>query len=108
MNEFTKEQLSHVCAFLAQVRERARIEREEAVTATNAWLKGLRAWNWYPISEANIHTAIWWYQYRHAPGSKTWQPSVILRALVAASEHDYVEPERMPPNNVALGATPAE
>ena len=109
MTTFTKDQLAIVRAFLAQVRERAKIEREEWWESYQSWWRGDRVWRAvYGFAGTDVHTALWWFQHRHKPGSKTWQPVVIIRALVAASERDYVEPERMPTNELALEATPAE
>lgn len=37
-----------------------------------------------------------------------WRPTVIIRALVLASERDYVEIERLPVGEYALKATSAD
>lgn len=106
---FTKDQLAAVGPFLKQVRDRARIDREEWREAYQSWARGARGWEVvYGFSGADIHTALWWYQYRHALGSKEWRPTVIIRALIQASERDYVEPERMMVNDVALNSTAAD
>lgn len=110
MSEFTKDQLVAVKAFLAQVRARADVKPDEQVTAS-LWARSAGCWGVYDFSEINILTALWWYQYRHKPGSKEWHPSIILRALIQASQRDYIEPEWLPSNDItrrALNASGAD
>jgi hypothetical protein len=118
MSEFTKAQLATVRAYLAQVRDRAKIESEEWAAADPSLLVRARPTArrkscsqylvWVRVasfSAEDIHTAIWWYRYRHKPGSKQWRPTYILRALIIASERDYAEPEQISVNERALNAT---
>lgn len=107
--DFTADQLGAISVFLAQVRDRADIQREEWHESYRSWARGARTWSCvYGFGGTDVRTALWWYQYRHKPGSKEWSPVVIVRALLAASERDYAEPERMAPNHLALLATPAD
>lgn len=109
MTDLSAEQLAAIHTFLAQVRERATITREEWVESCQSWARGARAWSCvYGFAETDIATALWWYQHRRRPGSKEWRPVVILRALVEASERDYAEPELLPVSTVALFATAAD
>jgi len=108
MTKFTKEQLSTIRAFLEQVWNRAEIPLGEwklCDPPLTIWLAWQRAAGFYVH---DIRAALWWYQYRHKPGSKEWRPTRIIRALIKASERDYVEPERLPVDERALKATPAD
>ena len=103
MIELTNQQRAIISAFLSQVRERARIEEDEWWESYQSWAPGARRWRAvYGFGGTDVHTALWWYQYRYKPGSKEWRPLRIIRALVIASERDYVEPELMAVNTVAL------
>lgn len=106
MTEFTKDQLSDVSAFIAQVRERAPFNRQELAGCYESWYRRAGSWEAiYGFAQADSHMAVWWYQYRHKPGAKEWRPAYIVRALIAAAERDYVEPERIKPNDAVLRAT---
>jgi hypothetical protein len=108
VSEFTKEQLETVRAFLAQVRERAKPAREKLQECHQSRWKGDALWSEYGLSRIDAQTAVWWYLNRHKLGSTQWRPHVILRALVLASERDYVELERLPVDERVLKATPAD
>lgn len=108
VSEFTKEQLDIVRAFLAQVRERANPAREKLQECHQSRWRGDALWSGYGLSRIDAQTAVWWYLKRHKLGSTQWRPPVILRALITASERDYVELERLPVNEYALRAAPAD
>src|SRR5262245_43155308 len=98
MTEFTKEQLTTIRAFLLQVRERATIADTEWADAAPT-LPQLLAWARVAgFAAQDTQTAIWWYRFRSRPGSIEWRPVYVVRALITASERDYAEIERMPPN----------
>lgn len=106
MTTFTTEQLAVVRAFLAQVRERAKVGDKERVE-TRVYRLKTGPWSIYDdLSETDVLIALWWYRFRFMPGSREWRPGIILRALIKASERDYVEPERIPVNTVALASSP--
>lgn len=107
MPEFTKVQLTHVRAFLAQVRDRAIVEDEERVEH-RLRVSSVGNWEGYNLTDVDILTALWWFQFRHKPTSREWRPIIIIRALVKASERDYVEPGKLEPNDAVLSANPAQ
>lgn len=108
VDEFTEDHHSIIHAFLAQVRERAKPARAELQECHQSRGLGDTVWSEYGVSDTDAQTARWWYQHRHKLGSKEWRPAVILGALLKASDWDYVEPERIPVDERALKATPAD
>jgi hypothetical protein len=106
MIEITNQQRAAISAFLAQVRDRAEWRLEELLSFSRIWASKLQSWSVvYGVGAADTQTALWWYQYRHKPGSKEWRPSRIMQALLIASERDYAEPERLPVDDRALKVT---
>jgi len=108
--EFTKQQLATVRAYLAQVQIEGVWTPDEWVAAMQFWPRADRLWSEvYGLNKVNIWTALWWYQYRNKPGSKEWRPGIIIRALIHASERDYVEPGApIEPSDAILRATPIQ
>lgn len=111
MPELTKPQLDIIRAYLAQVRDRAKWQPEELYSpmtiCVSKSLMNLAVA--YGFTAADIQMAIWWYQFRHKPGSKEWRPRFILPALVRASERDYVEPDgKIEADDRILLATPRQ
>lgn len=107
MAEFTKSQLAHVRAFLAQVRDRAIVEDEERVEH-RLCVSRVGNWDAFDLSDIDILTALWWFQFRHKPNSREWRPVIILRALVNASQRDYVEPGKLEVDESLIQATPRQ
>lgn len=103
--EFTNQQLATVRAYLAQVRALANIEKWERVMTDLPIARYLMWVRRASLDAQDIRTALWWYRYRHKPGSAEWRPGIIISVLITASERDYVEPERMPISTVALMTT---
>lgn len=106
--ELTRDQLEIIGTFLSQVRERAKPSREELAQCFQPHSWGNKVWKAYGVSLLDVQTALWWYRFRHKPGSKEERPPYILRALIKATERDYFEPERIPVNDAALRAGPAD
>lgn len=108
--QFTKAQLATVRAYLAQVRERAEVGNQEWWEVSQSILRSYNRWLCLGCSDMTDNmTAIWWYCYRHKPGSKEWRPVRILRGLIIASERDYVEPAgRIELTDAILRATPTQ
>ena len=72
-----------VHAFLKQ--QRTVLSRTQWKSAHAAWRKGDNGWNTLS-SNTDIQTCIAWYRCIHRPGSREWRPSIIIRAVVAASQ----------------------
>lgn len=107
MIDLSNQQLATIRAFLAQVRERAVVEDEEQVESR---LRSASVGNWEDtgLDRIDILTALWWYQFRHKPGSREWRPGYILQALVGASERDYVELGKLEADENLIHATPQQ
>jgi hypothetical protein len=50
-----------------------------------SWAKGGRGWRAIHEGGTGILAALCWYQHVHKPGSREWRPTIIIRALLAAS-----------------------
>ncbi len=72
-----------VRAFLK--RQRAVLSNKQWKSAQAAWRTGDNGWNTF-ASATDIQTCIAWYRCIHRPGSREWRPSIIIRAVVAASQ----------------------
>jgi hypothetical protein len=59
--------------------------REQIDDSYQSWAKGGRGWDALQEGGTGILAALCWYQHVHRPGSREWRPSVIIRALLAAS-----------------------
>ena len=105
MTEFTKEQLDEIRGFLGQVRERANIPNDEWWACWESGPNGADKWRAIGMRDGDTITALWWYRCRHKPRSTEWRPVIILRALLKASQREYVEPGQMEPNDAALNAS---
>lgn len=107
MSEISRQQLTTIRAYLAQVRERAVVEDEEQVESR---LRSASAGNWEDtgLDRVDVLTAIWWHQFRHKPGSREWRPGYIIAALLTASERDYVELGKLEADESIIQATPRQ
>lgn len=71
---------------------RAFLKRQRAVLSTKQWKSARAAWQtgdngWNALANnTDIQTCIAWYRCVHRPGSREWRPSIIIRAVVAASQ----------------------
>jgi len=61
------------------------ITREQYWESYQSWARGGRAWNRLEQGGTHIMAALCWYQHIFKPGSHEWRPSIIIRALLAAS-----------------------
>jgi drug/metabolite transporter superfamily protein YnfA len=61
------------------------LTREQYWKSYQQWNKGGDAWDRLQAGGTYIIIALMWYHHVHKPGSEEWRPSIIIRALVAAS-----------------------
>lgn len=61
------------------------ITREQNSESYQQWARGGRAWRVMGQGGTGQMAALCWYHHIHKPGSREWRPSIIIRALLAAS-----------------------